>query len=108
MNLLRQGRFDEAIDVHLQVVEVIPAAFSPDHPYLYFRRTSLGLCLTGAGRFDEAQSHLLAGHANLIRLDHPKASWAREALEDLYKAWDRPDLLNVLNEQRSATDPGSP
>ncbi len=97
VSLLRQEKFEEGVDVFARALSSLRVAFSPDHSLVFRCHTWIGICMTGVGRFEEAHSHLLAGYKNLTRLNHPKASWAYNALEDLRIVWKRPDLLNALN-----------
>lgn len=102
LSLLWQKRYEEAAESHLRALKTFRAALPPDDPNQFQCQLSLGICLTHAGRYEEAEAQLLEGYDNLTHLNHPAASRALDSLKELYQAWEKPDRLNELIEQRQA------
>ena len=71
-------------------------ALPEGHWHIAEAQSLLGRCLTGLGRYDEAEPLLLAAYAGLqaTRGDQDAhTAQAREALVALYEAWDRPEAI---------------
>lgn len=107
-SLLRQKKYEEAIDSFGRAMEAISIAYSPENPHVFRCQTSRGICLTGAGRYEEAEDELLAAYRKLTELNHPAASDAFDALKELYEVWKQPERLERLLEQRPSVDPDNP
>jgi tetratricopeptide (TPR) repeat protein/tRNA A-37 threonylcarbamoyl transferase component Bud32 len=64
-------------------------------------RSMRGLCLTGLGRYREAETDLLAALPALeteYSVEHSRTQQARERLVALYEAWGRPDQATLYRE----------
>ncbi len=103
--LLRQNKLDEAIATHEEALQATIAAFGEDEAMTYLCRTSLGECLTKAGRYDEAEPLLTTAYAFLDQHAHPRTSWARKQLLKLYEAWGRPDRASAYREPQPQEAP---
>ena len=87
---MRQKKFEEAVTVHVDALDATRAVFGSDHAIFNLCKTSLGVCLTKVGRYEEAEPHLRDSYEFLVGTKHPKAKWAHKSLVALYEAWGRP------------------
>ena len=87
-------RWDEAEEAMEQAFSLRLEYGGRDDIVLAEHRRDWGRRLVEAGRFREAEPHLLESLAILERVlpaDHPNAVDSRRALNELYTAWGRPD-----------------
>jgi tetratricopeptide (TPR) repeat protein len=93
-SLLAQGNLAMAELVFRECLGVRRAAYDDNHALAVYTESLLGECLTGLGRYDEAERLLL--HAYPLLRDQPGADpeptlAAARRLVKLYEAWGKPD-----------------
>jgi tetratricopeptide (TPR) repeat protein len=95
VTLTRLGRYAEAEPYLREALELRLRDLGAEHFATAVSMLHLGACLALQSRFDEAEPMLLA--AEVIWTEHsasaPQTREARQALVDLYRAWDRPEHL---------------
>ena len=72
------------------------AGLPAGHRYISDTLVALGECLTGLGRYAEAETHLLEAHRSFLATsgaDDARTQRARRRLETLYKAWGKPERV---------------
>ncbi|MBZ0269653.1 serine/threonine-protein kinase [bacterium] len=89
-----QGQYAEAEPLIRQALEGTRKTTPDNKAYIGARAYYLGKCLTGLGRYGEAESTLLEAHATLAEAlgpDHGLTRSCIRSLGDLYEAWGKPD-----------------
>ncbi len=111
--LTKQGRAAEAERLQRRVLETARATLGPDDYLLGIYATGLGRTLVTLARWTEAEKALLDARETFARgvgLDFPYAQRNREALVELYEAWDRaePDNGHAAKAARWREEPQAP
>lgn len=106
--LLDAGRTDDAERAQVDALAAVDRALPDPHPTRAEILTSLGKVRTRQGRFDEAERYLLQSVELKTTLRGPTNSrlfQSREALRELYTAWNRPDEVARYAEPVAAAKP---
>ncbi len=75
-------------------LEILRAALPASHWQIHYAEGVRGACLTGLGRYGEAESVLLASYGALNAQQGGASPYTQKALKDLvalYEAWGKPD-----------------
>jgi eukaryotic-like serine/threonine-protein kinase len=89
----RRGDHVRALELHRQAVALMVRLGSPDPASLASARVGLASCLTGLGRYPEAEPLLLQSYQTLHDTQGPGGRTTRAAmaaLAALYEAWGKP------------------
>jgi eukaryotic-like serine/threonine-protein kinase len=92
--LCKAKRFDEAESLLQQMLRDVPDLRSQDRNVRALIQRLLGDCLIAAGKYEQAEPHLLAAYRFFLNNSsraNPRAVQARDTLHGLYQAWGKPD-----------------
>lgn len=107
--LMKQEKYEEAIDVCRPALVAIRSEFGDDHSLVFEFQTVLGTCLTHVGQFAEAEQLLVESVDRLEQLNTPSKSWAKHQLDLLriemmkHPDSDRVDSSNPQNESSDSS-----
>ena len=93
--LTKTGRAREAEPLLRSTLALVESSLGADHYRSAMTRVVLARCLTALGRYEESERLLLAGRERLeehFGPDHRIVRQASGLLEELYLAWDKPEL----------------
>jgi serine/threonine protein kinase len=94
--LVQHRRFEQAEPLAHKLLDLARQVFEPDDWRLDLTEGTVGRCLRGLRKFDEAEPHLLAAWQRLRDRYGAKHAQSVEKLKDvidLYEAWERPDKV---------------
>ena len=88
-----KGDYTRAERFHQDALDILRQVPNPDDTLVGRAQRDYGATLTALKRYEDAQEHLIAGHALLMAAfgeGHRRTQEATERPVELYEAWDKP------------------
>jgi tetratricopeptide (TPR) repeat protein/tRNA A-37 threonylcarbamoyl transferase component Bud32 len=109
--LVEQGRFDDAEELYVWILEVVHRRRPEGHREIASVEREWGRCLTGLGRYEEAEEVLLRSCDWWVRNRGAQDRFTHRVMVrvvELYEAWNKPEKVAEWRRRLEAAGGGAP